>query len=126
MFRPPNFGEILYLLCYLGAFRETLEEAGVFIDVKGVLQFESASHGKWKRVVFYAEPKDENQIPKTLPDFESNGACWVKYEQLKSIKLRCAAEPMQFFKFILDGGQPGPLEVPPSETRFYNQEPSLT
>jgi len=108
-----------------GALRETLEEAGVFIDVKGIIQFENASHGKWKRVVFYAEPKDENQLPKTIPDYESNGACWVKYDQLKNIKLRSASEPIRFFKFILDGGRPGPLEVPTSENKFYNQHPPL-
>lgn len=108
-----------------GAFRETLEEAGVFIDIKGILQFESASRGHWKRVVFYAEPKDENQIPKTMPDFESNGACWVKYDQLKYIKLRNMSEPMKFFRFVLDGGHINPLEIPQSETRFYNKDPPL-
>ena len=36
------------------------------------------------RVIFFAEPKDNNQIVKTIPDDESEEARWVTLEESKS------------------------------------------
>ena len=65
--------------------RETREEAGVDVSVKGVLRFEYSikDHNKMRlRVILYAEPIDENQKPKSTPDKHSNGAKWVTLEEL--------------------------------------------
>mmetsp|Transcript_35411 Transcript_35411/g.31886 ORF Transcript_35411/g.31886 Transcript_35411/m.31886 type:complete len:101 (+) Transcript_35411:46-348(+) len=46
-----------------GAIRETKEEAGIDIEIKGILRFEYKPQGGKKmklRVVVYGEPKDEN------------------------------------------------------------------
>jgi 8-oxo-dGTP pyrophosphatase MutT (NUDIX family) len=70
--------------------RETIEEAGVSINLLGVLNVMIQSGGRWRRFVFYAEPKEEStltaeegrNLPKTLPDYESTGACWVTLEEV--------------------------------------------
>jgi hypothetical protein len=60
------------------AIRETMEEAGIDIELKGILGIDYEPHSDYvrMRVVFYAEPKDFDQLPKSIPDFESAGACW--------------------------------------------------
>jgi len=37
------------------------------------------------KVVFYAEPIDENQKPKSVPDYESEEARWVSIEELQEL-----------------------------------------
>ena len=32
------------------------------------------------RLIFYARPRDEAQLPKSVPDYESLGAAWVALE----------------------------------------------
>ena len=80
------------------AIRETKEEAGIDIELKGILGIEydpregnRSNGGSYvrMRVIFYAEPIDNTQLPKSLPDFESAGACWCSEEEIKNIlKLR--------------------------------------
>jgi ADP-ribose pyrophosphatase YjhB (NUDIX family) len=50
--------------------------------------------------------------PKTLPDWESAGACWVSAEELSSIPLRSASEPCRWFP-LLAGGLKGLREQLP-------------
>jgi 8-oxo-dGTP pyrophosphatase MutT (NUDIX family) len=40
-----------------GAIRECEEEAGVLIEIKGIIDYMENGGGKWKRVTYYAEPK---------------------------------------------------------------------
>ena len=44
----------------------------------------------WRLLTLYAELKagDTGADAKTLPDFESAGACWVSAEELKGLPLR--------------------------------------
>ena len=44
----------------------------------------------WRLLTLYAELKagDSGADAKTLPDFESAGACWVSAEELKGLPLR--------------------------------------
>jgi 8-oxo-dGTP pyrophosphatase MutT (NUDIX family) len=91
------------------AIRETYEEAGIHIELKGILGIEynpiglsshSNNHVVRMRVIFFAEPKvDTSLIPKSIPDFESAGACWCSYEQIHSndLKLR-GSEPRKWTK----------------------------
>jgi len=68
------------------AFAESKEEAGININIKGVLAVEhtlqSAIDARM-RVIFYAEPSDPNQLPKSTPDEESEGAAWLTLKELE-------------------------------------------
>ncbi|KAJ3045670.1 hypothetical protein HDV00_007796 [Rhizophlyctis rosea] len=96
------------------AHRECLEEAGVDIELKGVLRSEfspaNQRHGPRFRTIFYAEPKDPSQKPKTYPDYESAGAAYVSVEDLADLPLR-GNEPMAWFPYIANGGAVWPLSV---------------
>jgi hypothetical protein len=46
--------------------------------------------------------------PKTLPDFESAGACWVQVGELSCLPLRDAHAPCLWFNLLADG--PGDLQ----------------
>ena len=70
------------------AVRECLEEAGVDIQLKGVLAiehnlFREASYRM--RVIFYAEPADPAQVPKQVPDEESLEARYVTLEEFAGL-----------------------------------------
>lgn len=52
-----------------GAIRETLEETGINIDLKGIITFDQLNFGGKRnisgyRIIYYAEPTNESQIPK--------------------------------------------------------------
>jgi 8-oxo-dGTP pyrophosphatase MutT (NUDIX family) len=92
------------------AVRETIEEAGIEVELKGILGVEynpvgisqrTQNHIIRLRVIFYAEPtqsKGMSQLPKSSPDYESAGACWCSYEEIQSdIKLR-GNEPKRWSK----------------------------
>ena len=73
---------------YSTAIKETLEEAGIRIEIKGILRVEHTMSfrrdGARQRVIFYAEPKDPTQItPKSVPDDESLRAEWISIEELR-------------------------------------------
>jgi len=117
------------------AIRETHEEAGVNIELKGIIKIESGVYGHHKnknkcyhrlRFIFYGEPteqtniddKDEKKnedsnhidIAKSIPDYESVGACYISLDELTKIKLR-GNEPIEFFNYIANGGQIYPLSL---------------
>lgn len=88
-------------LCH-AAIREAKEEAGIDIELKGILAMEQSAHKKYsrQRVIFYAEPKNPAQPPKTIPDFESAGACWCTKEEIwKGLRLR-GSEPLEWTRLI--------------------------
>jgi 8-oxo-dGTP pyrophosphatase MutT (NUDIX family) len=83
--------------------RETLEEAGIDINIKGILGLDYEPHFDYvrMRVVFYAEPVDNDQLPKSIPNFESAGACWCSEEEINSgLRLR-GKEPKQWSRSVL-------------------------
>jgi 8-oxo-dGTP pyrophosphatase MutT (NUDIX family) len=68
------------------ALRETVEEAGLHVNLKGILAVEHTLCSNTfarMRVIFYAEPIDPFAIPKTIPDSESEGAAWLSLSQLQ-------------------------------------------
>ena len=71
------------------AHRECIEEAGIDVDLKGVLKVDHGVNGDnaRMRVIFYAEPKslEEAHKFKTVPDEESDGARWVTLPELVQI-----------------------------------------
>ena len=109
------------------AIRETLEEAGVDIELKGLIKIEytAMKHETYEgihqahkdytrmRVIFYAEPKMKHKkdiiYAKSKPDYESMGACWADLKDIKSIKLR-SNDCLQFYQYIADKKPIYPLE----------------
>ncbi|KRX10173.1 NUDIX hydrolase domain protein [Pseudocohnilembus persalinus] len=94
------------------AVRECLEEAGVNIEIKGVLSFQHSPKKGYDRlrVIYYAEPVDDNQKAKSIPDYESVGACYVDKNEVKNIKLR-GHEPLEWIDYLEKGGQIYPLSI---------------
>jgi 8-oxo-dGTP pyrophosphatase MutT (NUDIX family) len=70
----------------VAALRECQEEAGIKVDLKGVLKFDHSVDGDQARMraIFYAEPIsiDEAHNFKTVPDEESIEARWVTIQEI--------------------------------------------
>lgn len=101
------------------AIKETLEEAGVKVTLKGILRIENGMnrHGGRQRVIFYAEPENEKQTPKSQPDEESLGAAWLTVEELQAKRdvpppngLR-GLELLDWATYIENGGTIYPLSI---------------
>ncbi|KAN0018613.1 hypothetical protein ACTFIU_008541 [Dictyostelium citrinum] len=83
------------------AVRETKEETGIDIELKGILRVEFSPMVNYSRmrVIFYAEPLDENQPPRLIPNYESMGAIYVSLDDLSSFTLR-GKEPTIWFNYV--------------------------
>lgn len=104
------------------ALRETYEEAGIHVELKGILGIEYHPIGKSRhsknglvrmRTIFYAEPSQLHgldQVPKSRPDFESAGACWASYEEIQHLRLR-GNEPRKWAKYLVEGGDIYPMKL---------------
>ena len=72
------------------AIRECKEEAGIDVDLKGILKIDHSVKGDTAlmRVIYYAEPKDLTQSLnlKTVADSESLEAKWVTNAELALMK----------------------------------------
>jgi len=115
--------------------REAMEEAGLNIDLKGILEIEynpnkrstdravSAALKKssggvaeaWVklRVTFYAEvaESDLHLSPKCIPDFESAGAAWCSAEEICEKKFLRGNEPKHWANYLENGGVVYPLSI---------------
>ena len=68
------------------AHREVAEEAGIRVELRGVLRVEHSVYGPTQarmRVIFFALPVDPAQPVKKKKDKESEEASWVTLEELK-------------------------------------------
>eukprot|EP00392_Amoebophrya_sp_AT5.2_P003350 g3355.t1 len=100
------------------AIRECEEEAGVAIELVGVLQVQyrnspSPSVGVRLRVIFFARPKaGRSRVPKTIPDYESAGACWIRLDdpELEKLPYR-GSEPIFWANYIRNGGAVYPMAL---------------
>uniref|UniRef100_M4BF72 Nudix hydrolase domain-containing protein n=1 Tax=Hyaloperonospora arabidopsidis (strain Emoy2) TaxID=559515 RepID=M4BF72_HYAAE len=99
------------------AIRETKEEAGIDIRLTGLLKLEyhpkqdrSGTPYVRMRFIFYAEPFDCDQPPKSIPDYESAGAAWCRVDQVASLPLR-GSEPVTYFNHIASGKPIYPLDL---------------
>eukprot|EP00808_Paulinella_micropora_P016201 g5479.t1 len=97
----------------MAAVRETKEEAGIDIVLKGVLRVEHSHspYGARLRAIFYAEPKDEKQSPKSVPDEESNGAAFLSVEEFLAKKKKRGGELVDWGRYLDQGGPIFPLQV---------------
>jgi 8-oxo-dGTP pyrophosphatase MutT (NUDIX family) len=92
--------------------RECVEEAGIHIALKGIIRFEHSVYGQYSRlrVVFYGEPIDLNEKPKSVADYESIEARWVTAEEVENGAFRLrGSEPLEFFRYIANGNHVMPL-----------------
>jgi len=94
------------------AIRETKEEAGIDIELTGVLKIEHSGRDGYVRLrtIFAASPLDPAQLPKSVPDYESAGAAWATPDEVASLRLR-GPEPLQWCKYLSEGGQVYPLSI---------------
>jgi 8-oxo-dGTP pyrophosphatase MutT (NUDIX family) len=97
------------------ALRETLEEAGIRVRLRGILRIEHSPglDGARMRVIFLAEPVDDTP-PKSIPDQESLGAAWVRLDELATFSFR-GPEVRELCEYLAAGGAVYPLEILQSE-----------
>eukprot|EP00184_Porphyridium_aerugineum_P000660 CAMPEP_0184693450 /NCGR_PEP_ID=MMETSP0313-20130426/1670_1 /TAXON_ID=2792 /ORGANISM="Porphyridium aerugineum, Strain SAG 1380-2" /LENGTH=420 /DNA_ID=CAMNT_0027151533 /DNA_START=147 /DNA_END=1410 /DNA_ORIENTATION=+ len=113
---------------YDAGVRETMEEAGVHVNIKGVLRVEHSLVGDGSdtdtarmtettsmfarmRVIFYAEPDNYEQCtPKSHADEESERAEWKSDAELRMVQHR-GSELMDWVKYLRDGNPIYPLHV---------------
>eukprot|EP00123_Amoebidium_parasiticum_P006405 comp17354_c0_seq2/m.16630 comp17354_c0_seq2/g.16630 ORF comp17354_c0_seq2/g.16630 comp17354_c0_seq2/m.16630 type:complete len:121 (-) comp17354_c0_seq2:503-865(-) len=95
------------------AIRETLEEAGVKVDLRGVLRVEHTVRGDTLRlrVIFYAVPVHPDSPPKQQPDEESEGAQWVTLEEAEGMGPWRGSELLQWGRYLQNGHKPAPLSI---------------
>lgn len=123
------------------ALRECKEEAGIDVELKGVLRVEHSLAGgdvARMRVIFYAEPakvvKDsddkqhennheyfvktygENLNPKQIADGESEEARWVTLDEFEDFPKKRGPELIQWGRYLESGGLVMPLNILTNET----------
>lgn len=101
--------------------RETKEEAGIDIDVDGILRLEHSPRldGARVRVVLVAHPHDDAPV-KSAPDDETLGAAWVTLEELASLPLR-GPEVREIFEHVARGGAIYPCSLLTPEGAPYGR-----
>lgn len=94
------------------AIRETFEEAGIDITLKGILRVEFTNHITYSRmrVIYFAVPTVMDQEPKNFEDKESLGAKWLNYKAIKTKILR-GDEPLEWIRYLRHSGQVYPLSI---------------
>jgi len=91
--------------------RETLEEAGIPVEVDGVLRMEYSPSllGTRVRLIFTARPADDSP-PKSVADEESLEARWFTIEELKDLPLR-GPEVLDIYYHLARDGFVAPLSL---------------
>ena len=98
------------------AHKETVEEAGIEIELVGVLRVNAAISERRGRlqVVYFARPKDIDQAPKNVPDKESKSAKWLTVDELEEMDrkgLLRGPELLLWGKYVDSGGPIYPLTI---------------
>jgi phosphatase NudJ len=91
--------------------RETLEEAGISIEVNGIIRIEHSPlpNDTRIRLIVSATPTDDT-LPKQIPDEESLEAGWFTLEEIKRLPLR-GFEVVDIFSYLEKGGFVAPLSM---------------
>ncbi|MCX6877494.1 MAG: NUDIX domain-containing protein [Verrucomicrobia bacterium] len=91
--------------------RETLEEAGIPIEVNGIVRIEHSPslHGSRVRVIVSAKPVDDT-LPKSAPDEESLEAGWFTVAQMSNLALR-GPDVLEICSYLEDGGPIAPVTI---------------
>jgi 8-oxo-dGTP pyrophosphatase MutT (NUDIX family) len=99
--------------------KETKEEAGMDVELRGVLRLEHSLSlsGARQRVIFYAEPVDPLQPPKSVPDEESLSAKWLSLDEIRAKQALMPPVGMRgpelhlWARYIEQGGPIYPLSI---------------
>jgi 8-oxo-dGTP pyrophosphatase MutT (NUDIX family) len=104
-----------------GAMRECVEEAGIDVDIKGILRIEQSPGLQFSRlkskicdilVIYYGEPKNTSQVPKQFADKESLGAAYFSVEEIIALKSKWRGpELYEWAKYLEAGGHIHPLSI---------------
>jgi phosphatase NudJ len=97
---------------YTAAHRETREEAGIEVQIDGILRIEyrpRSDKSARARFFFLAHPIDDTP-PKSIPDDESLGAAWVSLADLDRMPLR-GDEVRQVLHAVAKGHPVYPVSV---------------
>lgn len=91
--------------------RETLEEAGVPIEVDGVIRFEHAPSpaGARVRVLLTARPR-ARVAPKSFADEHSLQAGWFTLDEIDGMRMR-GEEARELIRWVAGGGRVLPLSA---------------
>lgn len=91
--------------------RETLEEAGIAIEIEGLIRIDYLALGDEarQRIIFVARPSNDTP-PKSVPDDESLEAGWFTLEEICKMPLR-DYEVLDIFTYIERGGFIAPLSL---------------
>jgi len=101
------------------AVKETKEEAGIDVELKGILRIENSMGklGARQRVIWFGIPKNLEQPLKSEPDEESMSAKWFTVQELEEMRsippprgLR-GSELLQWGKYLEQGGSVYPLSI---------------
>jgi len=94
------------------AIRETMEEAGIPIELEGIVRVEHTpspdGHARM-RVIFVARPADDTP-PKQVADSESLQARWVTLDELELLPRR-GDEFLELFRYVASGAPIYPLSL---------------
>eukprot|EP00347_Sterkiella_histriomuscorum_P020309 403338304 len=105
----------------VAALRETMEEGGIKIKLKGILKIDHDLFGVDQvrmRVIFFAEPIDKKQTPKQYHDKHSLEAQWVTVDQFKAKNNIRGDELIEWGTYIDQGGQIFPLSLLMQDSKF--------
>ena len=93
------------------AWRETMEEAGIAVEIDGVLRIEQLpmKQGLRMRVFLTAHPVDDSPL-KSEADEESLGAQWATVPQIAELPLR-DPEVLEVCGYVQTGGFVGPVDM---------------
>ena len=101
------------------AIRETLEESGVPVRLRGLIRLDTSHKkaGLRLRAVFYGEPTVDTP-PKSVADEHTLQAAWFSLDEIAGLPLR-GADAMELAKYVAAGRQIHPLEVLGKEGASY-------
>ncbi|MEI8382218.1 MAG: NUDIX domain-containing protein, partial [Planctomycetota bacterium] len=91
--------------------RETLEEAGIPIEVTGIVRIEHTPipQGTRMRLIVTARPINDSP-PKSIADEESLEARWFTFHELHHLALR-GDDVLAVFDYLEQGGEVAPLTI---------------
>jgi 8-oxo-dGTP pyrophosphatase MutT (NUDIX family) len=91
--------------------RETMEEAGIAINLEGILRIEHQAHkaASRMRIIFIASPIDDT-LPRRTPNEHTLSAGWFSLQEMTSLPLR-SEEVLEVAAYVLGGGTIYPLHI---------------
>jgi phosphatase NudJ len=93
----------------MAAVRETREEAGIDVELEGILKVQHNPERDRFRVFFLARPKDD-ALPKSVADEHSLEARWFTVDELTGVPLR-GDEVEEWMRYVLDNPVVAPLSI---------------